>query len=306
MQKMNRFGHLDLKEKHNLMGSLFVLPFVIGFVFIFLPAIYQSFIYSVNELTLNADGYTMTSVGFTNYIKAFMIDPYFKIILWESLTRMSTDIPVILIFSFFMANLLNQKFVGRTAARTLFFLPVILSTGLIASVEAGNMVMDIYRSGSTFNNGMSSELMQIFDLEDMLLESRFSPQLVDIVLSSVYGLYDIVISSGVQMLVFLAGLQSISPSVFESAYVEGATKWEIFWKITLPMISPLILVNAIYTVVESFTRPSYGILEFIKEQAFRNSQYGYASALSWIYFVITGLILLVVGAILSKAVFYNE
>ena len=129
---------------------------------------------------------------------------------------------------------------------------------------------------------------------------------MDTILYAVDNTYKIVNSSGVQILIFVSALQSINPSVFEAAKVEGATKWEEFWKITFPLLTPMILVNIVYTVVDSFTNPAYKVLDYIESQAFEGNRLGYASALSWAYFLIVLMVLGVVWRLIARRVQYLE
>lgn len=298
---------MSLKSKQNRAGYIFVLPFIIGLVAIFIPSMIQSFIFSINDIKITLDGYELISIGFSNFDKAFNVDANFRRILYESVTSMGTNVLVIIIFSFVIANILNQKFKGRTAARVIFFLPVILATGIVSRVEANDLILGtIYKTGNEIDTGVASQLFNFAQLEMILYNSKLNPALIDTVLMSLYGLYNIVVSSGVQILIFLAGLQSVPSSLFEAAYVEGCTGWEAFWKITLPMISPLILVNAVYTVVSSFTDPNNRVMAYIDEKAFMGNQYGFASAMAWIYFLVIAVALCLVGFIISRKVYYQE
>ena len=145
------------------------------------------------------------------------------------------------------------------------------------------------------------------NVSGLLLEYTDLPvSAINFLASAVNGIYSIIIASGVQILIFLAGLQSISPSLYEASAMEGATAWESFWKITFPMISPLILVNSIYTIIDSFTSETNAIMKDIKATIFDEVKYGLGSAMAWIYFVCIAIILLIVGGIISRHVFYND
>lgn len=300
-----------LEAKKNRMGYLFVLPFIIGLLAIFLPALYNSIVYSFSEVAIRLDDVQVTSAGFENYIKAFTEDTEFRVLLLSAMQRTVQDLVVIIIFSFFIATLLNQEFRGRGAARTIFFLPVILATGIIANADANSLVANTFASntntGAVISSAFGSGGMQtLLSLQDLLYSLNLPTTVMNTILTAVENTYNVVNSSGVQIIIFLAALQSISPSIFEAARVEGATKWEEFWKITFPMITPMILVNVIYTIVDSFTNPQYGILEYIQEQAFSNSKIGFASALSWIYFIFVAVLLALVTAIISKRIHYLD
>lgn len=290
--------------RKNRFGYVCILPFLIGFLWFFLPSLIETGYYAFNDVSLGVrDGLHFEFLGWDNFSRAFSIDAHFLMLLTNVIQGMLRDLIVITIFSFFIANVLNQKFFLRGFARVVFFLPVILATGLIASAETGDLLSGLYQSntGGEVAAGMVSQggLSQFFDLEELLLSSNLSPQLVGVITGAVDGIYDVVNSSGVQILIFLAGLQSISPSIFEASKVEGATKWEEFWKITFPIMMPMIFVAAIYTLIDSFTKPAYGILEYIRQWGFTQGRLGYASALSLIYAVVVlaamGLVALVLG-----------
>lgn len=303
------FGGLTFKK--NLKGYLFILPFLIGLVTIFLPSIYYSIQYSFSKVTINLDSLSIQKVGFLNYYNAFAVDTKFRVLITSAIQGMLLDLIIIIIFSFFVASILNQKFLGRGFARMIFFLPVLLSAGIIASVDAGNLIMNTFNSTTNTNTTISSAFTNsaysfLFSLDDLLKSTKLNSSVIQVIISAVDNTYDIVNASGVQILIFLSALQSISPSIFESAEVEGATKWEEFWKITFPMITPMILVNVIYTIVDTFTNPKYGILAYIQAQGFDNNQLGFASALSWIYFIVIILIMGIICGAISKRIQYLD
>lgn len=298
---------LTLRGKDARAGYLFILPFLIGFFGLFISMLVKSISFSFSNMEVTADGYALTKAaknGLEHYIRAFSIDPDFTLRLGKSVAQMCTSVPLILIFSFFAATVLNQKFKGRALARSIFFFPVILTSGIVLGIEQSDLLL----------SSMNGEVMtNAEDLESMMGVARFLAEYTslprDIIMylsNAVTGIYDIVIASGVQILVFLAGLQSISPSLYEASNMEGATGWENFWKITFPMISPLILVNALYTIIDSFTSAGNEMMSSITTTIFTDVKYGYGSAMAWIYFVAIALILAVVGGIISKHVFYYD
>lgn len=240
-------------------------------------------------------------VQWANYEKALFIDPDFIRTLVESVGQMFFDVPIILIFSFFAATLLNQNFKGRGIVRVIFFLPVIMVSGVIGSTNTAAMI----REGMQMESEQSAIMMSTA-LADFLLQMEMSPQFTMYIMKAVDGISDVVVQSGVQILVFLAGLQSIPSSLYESASIEGATAWESFWKITFPMIGSLILVNTVYTIVNSFTSSKNEVIRMIKNVISQNIDYGLASAMSWIYFIVIALIVSIAMVCISKRVFYHE
>jgi len=214
---------------------------------------------------------------------------------------------MILIFSLFMAVMLNQKMVGRAAFRAIFFVPVILATGLVDSALQGTYSsMD----GMAIEDGASEEsaadqLVNVMDIQRLFQGMAIGDGLLNYVTEAINNIYDIVNRSGVQMLIFLAGLQSISPAIYESVSIDGATAWETFWKITFPMISPMILVNAVYTIIDSFTAGSNKVISYIAGE-YSGSAGVLSSAMSWIYFTVVILIIAAFAGIFSSFIFYRK
>lgn len=304
-------GKQKLAKRKNRAGYIFVLPFIIGLVFIFVPTLIQSLIYSFSDVKINFNNISTTFVGLKNYKDSFLTDVYFREILLNAVSGILTNTLIILIFSFFISNLLNQKFVGKGLARVVFFLPVILATGIIAAADANNLVTNIFSSESNTANSVatafsSGGFSKLFNLKSIITAINISPNLTNTILYAIDNTYSIVNSSGVQILIFLSALQSISPSLFESARVEGATKWEEFWKITFPILTPMILVNSVYTIVDCFTNPKYKVLEYIKVKAFNDNLFGFASSMSWIFFLIIAIIIGIVFALVSRRVHYLD
>ncbi len=309
-KKRRKIASLDRKKARA--GWFFVLPFVVGFVLIYLPIVLDSITLSFNWMsTVQGGGYELTFVGFENYRAALFDDPDYVKTLVSGLQNLAFDIPAIIIFSLFMAILLNQKMAGRAAFRAIFFIPVILSTGLMESIEAQNIIGDYMDSAEGIDDGSgssaASDIVSAMDIERLFANMKVGTELVEYVVGMINNIYDIVNRSGVQMLIFLTGLQSISPAIYESCSIDGATAWETFWKITLPMISPMILVNAVYTIIDSFTTDSNVVMTFIaRAQSSNNNGRSLSTAMAWMYFLIVILILAIVAGIMSAFVFYQK
>ena len=305
--KKRRRG-LSLTTKKALSGWLFVLPFVIGILFIYAPIIFDSIKYTFMD---SASIYTgeMKWIGFENYVYIFTTDEWFSVTIVDGLKDLILQIPAIVIFSLFMAIILNQKMVGRTVFRAIFFLPVILCTGIIDSIDTQSAFMDQVegsQGGIDDNTGAAAGgIVSALDVEALLSNIKLGSELVDIVTTLINNIFDIVSRSGVQMLIFLSGLQSISPSIYESCQVEGASAWETFWKITLPMISPMILVNAVYTVIDLFTAADNRVMSYISK-IYGTSAYGPAGAMTWVYIGIVLIFIAVVALLMKTVVFYQK
>ncbi|MBR2354327.1 MAG: sugar ABC transporter permease [Clostridia bacterium] len=307
--KKKKIASLDKRKARG--GWIFVLPFVIGFILIYLPIVIDSLKYSFCTMEVSKGGElpTFTFVGWANYGdaligKAVSGNASFIQKLIEGLSNMIFDIPMILIFSLFMAVLLNQKMAGRAVFRAIFFVPVILATGLMEPLLAeGIEAAD--SSGLDDGTGREGADSLTMVVENMMSNMAVGQGLVDYVVTVISNIADIINRSGVQMLIFLAGLQSISPAIYESVQIDGATAWETFWKITLPMISPMILVNGVYTIIDSFTREKNVVMSFIQSVSGEHGD-AIGSAMSWMYFLVVVLIIAIVVGIMSAFVFYQK
>ncbi|MBR7151739.1 MAG: sugar ABC transporter permease [Clostridia bacterium] len=309
-KKRKKIASLDRRKARS--GWFFILPFLIGFVVIYLPMIYDSIVMSLSEIHMaeaGMGGYTLEFVGFKNYIDAFSSDPLFAKRLVEGLKTLAFDIPSILIFSLFMAVMLNQKMAGRAIFRSIFFVPVIISTGIMESIAAQDILNNYMGSTEGIDDGSGSsaatELVSSMDLKLLFANMKVGTGVVDYVVEAINNIFNIVNRSGVQMLIFLSALQSINPAIYESCKIDGATSWETFWKITFPMISPMILVNGIYTIIDSFTNSQNVVMAYIADTYSKGSEV-LSSAMAWIYFLIVIVVVAIIGAIFSAFVFYGR
>ena len=210
--KKKKIASLDRRKARS--GWFFVLPFIIGFVIIYLPMVYESIVMSFNKLDMSGAsgaGYALEFVGWENYQKALFEDPDFVETLVSGLGQMAFDIPAILIFSLFMAVMLNQKAAGRGAFRAIFFIPVILSTGIMESIAAADIMNEYMEDSSGIDDGSgkstADQLISTMDMERLFANMKVGEGLVSYVTTAINNIYDIVNRAGVQMLIFLSGLQ---------------------------------------------------------------------------------------------------
>ncbi len=304
MMKIGKKRKQDLQAKKALTGYLFILPFIIGFLAFMVKPLAESLMMSFSNVKIQTGqgGFVMEWVGLSNYIKAFTIDPEFTRLLVEELTGMLVDVPAILIFSFFIALILNQSFKGRGFVRAIFFLPVILSSGVIVGLEYNNTLLQGMEELIRESN--SANITTV--LEDILVTDSMGSRFMKIVFDVVNHVYDIAIASGIQIVIFLSGLQTVTASMYEAAKIEGCTAWESFWKITLPMVSSLILVNLIYTIIDFFIKSDNQVMQKINDTMIPKMDYGFSSAMAWVYFGAVMLIIAVFAAIISRRVYYYE
>ena len=307
--KKRKISSLDKRKAR--VGWIFVLPFIVGFAFVYLPIITDSFWLAFNKMTIvTGGGYQLEFVGFENFQYALFTDASFVQTLVEGLGQLAFEVPAILLFSLFMAVLLNQKMMGRAAFRAIFFLPVVLATGIMETIESQNILGTYMGESSGIDDGSGSSAAEgivfAMDIEVLFSNMKVGGDLVEVVVGIVNDIYSIVNRSGVQMLIFLSGLQSISPAIYEACKIDGATGWETFWKITFPMISPMILVNAVYTIIDSFTTESNTVMSYISSAAGKTNGEVISTAMAWIYFLIVVVILAAVAGIMSMFVFYQR
>ncbi len=309
-KKRKRGASLDVRKARA--GWVFILPFLIGFALIYLPIIIDSIKYSFHEIDIViGGGFELTWVGLANYRHALFVDTGFVTTLFSSLQQLILDIPSIVLFSLFIAIILNQKIAGRAAFRAIFFIPVILTTGLIDSIDSSNTLSQIMEEADGFDDGSgqtskANEIISVMDVEALFENMMVGKEILTYVVGLVNNIFNIVNRCGVQMLIFLSGLQGISPAIYESCSIDGASGWETFWKVTLPMVSPMILVNTIYTVIDAFTSSNNEVMAHI--EGVRNQADGnvIAAAMSWMYFLVVILIIAAVAGLLSAFVFYQR
>lgn len=301
MKKQKKLA--GLQKRKAISGYLFILPFILGFLVFMVQPLFQSLKMSFCNVDVSAGGFKNNFTGLSNYIRAFTIDTEFTRLLVEEISRMCINALAIMVFSFFVALILNQKFKGRAFVRAIFFLPVILSSGVILGVEYDNALLSSIQEAVEETNAGTSITAAI---EQILITSGIGSKAFEVVFEIVDGIYDVAISSGIQIIIFLSGLQTISPSMYEAAQIEGCTSWESLWKITFPMISSLFLVNWIYTIIDFCMRTDNEVMEKINEEMITQINYGFASAMSWVYFLIVIAIIGVSSLIISKGVYYYD
>ena len=310
--KKRKIASLDRRKARA--GWIFILPFIIGFVLIYVPMVFDSIMMSFQKVSVVGGVLKKEFIGIQNYTYALGTykgsDGTFLQVLVSGLASLAFDLPAILIFALFMAVMLNQKAAGRGFFRAIFFIPVILSTGVMDSIATLDTSVEHAEGGIDDGSG-SSNMVSTMDIQTLFESMAVGGELVAYVVDIINNIYNVVNRSGVQMLIFLAGLQSISPAIYESCKIDGATAWETFWKITLPMISPMILVNGVYTIIDSFTTASNPMMSYISGvYSSTGVEAGGArpvsSAMAWMYFMVVILIVAVIASILSAFVFYQR
>ncbi len=313
-EKKIKESKISYERRKGLYGYGFIALWFVGVIYMFIIPLVQSLWYSLSycELVSQPDimeKYGMDGPGiytewndFGNYKKAFTEDPNYPQNLVSSLGETAYSVPLILVFSLFVALLLNDKFKGRTFARAIFFLPVLIATGPVLQVINGDMLAQGVGEASQFSALFKADFVQEF-LQFMGL-NNISQSFADMVSEITGTILNLIWDSGIQILIFISALQQIPVSAKEAASMEGATGWEFFWKITFPTISPMIFANLIYTVIDAFVKTDNPVMQQVMSYA-RSWDYGFSSAMAWAYFVIVAAVLGIISAIVSKFIFYQ-
>lgn len=302
---MKRKTRLTLSRKRAITGLLFISPWLIGFLSFYVKGLIQTVRMALGDVAqAETGGFDITFAGLKNIKYAFLSDATFNQILVDSVVDIVIDVPLIIFFSLFMAILLNGKYKGRTFFRVVLFLPVIMNAGII--VTALEEAQTAISGGlSSVADGMAvsgnSSMMKVLSA---FIEFGVPEKILSYLAQAVERIFTVVRASGVQIIIFIAALQSINPSLYEVAKIEGATSYETFWKVTFPMVSPMILTNVVYTIVDSFANSE--IVEKAEDMAFISFQYGYSSAMTLISTIVVCFILLVVGYLISRRVHYHN
>ncbi len=303
----------SLEKRRANSGYIFVLPFILGILLIYLPILIDSIWFSFNSFIAGTDenGFAaevLQFAGFKHYVSVFTSTTTMTKLL-ASIQQLIFEVPAIIIFSLFIAVVLNQKMLGRAVFRAIYFVPVIIATGLMISINGDDTMTDQMEGGINDGSGTTAGggIINMLDVQALFSSMAVGTELVAYVVSLVNSIYSIINYSGVQMLIFLAGLQSISPSIYEACRIDGASGWETFWKVTFPMISPMILVNSVYTIIDSFTRTNSPMMRYIDEVRLRGGDSANeATAMYWVYFIFVIAIIGIVAAIASTMVFYQR
>ena len=291
-QKRKR-KQLSMRTKDRMKGLVFVSPFIIGMLAFFVYPVFLSLRLSFGKID-NIIGLKISWAGLTNYLRAFLIDVNFVPIFLQVVKDTIVKFPLTIVLSLIIAIMVNRDIKGKGMFRVIFFIPFLLGTGEVMK--------------QLLNQGVDTQVLSITDgrIIPYNVLNYFGGTVVEAV-QNVLGVIVLVLwGCGVQILLFLAGLQSISPALYEAAKIDGATEWEVFWKVTIPMISPMLLLNLIYTIVDSFTNVTNPMLEYIQSYGFTKAQFEYGAAMGWIYFLFVGLVVAAVFALMKNYMHTNE
>lgn len=289
-QKRNR-GIVELKSRYGLM---FISPWILGIIIFFLVPLIQSVVYSFSEMTVTSNGIVTSFVGLANYKEILLSDINYMPWLEESLISFFYSLPIILLLSMVMALILNQKFRGRLFFRALYFLPVIIATGGVIKLIFQTTSSDVS------NIGVSDSLSSgMFSIDDIIVWLDLDTEIAVYIQTIISKIFDLIWNCGIQIVLFLAGLQSVPASLYEASKVEGATKWEEFWFITFPMLSRVTLLVAIFTMVELITNERTTLVSETYSMM-RSGIYDTTSAMLWFYFLISGIVMAIIVFLFNR------
>ena len=299
---LRRRHKMSYERKKGLYGYGFIGIWIIGVLTFFIRPLIGVFEFAFCNININQQvgGYTLSWNNYKWIKFAFQTDPSFLRSMVTSFLSMFYSVPGIVIFSLTIAVILNQNFRGRTFARAVFFLPVIVTSGVVISIIQGDSMSTVVLSGSK-----GGSMVQAFGLSNFLYSLNLNADIVNFISNFTNQMFNFAWKSGVQILLFIAALQTISPDLYEASSIEGATGWEDFWKITIPMISPMILLASIYTIVDSFTDYSSSTMTYITDQVKNNGRIEYGSVLAIIYSLLALLVIGIVYVVIDRMVFYS-
>jgi ABC-type sugar transport system permease subunit len=282
-----KFNALTNRQREALTGYAFISVWLIGFIFLTMIPLIESLVYAFNRITIvGGEGIRLTFVGITNFVQVFSTDLTFLSRLQNFVLEMLLFVPVMNILAILIAILLNRQFKFRGFFRAIFFLPVIITSGPV--------IAELLRQGAGTLPALTESGLLI------ILEQILPPFLNGPMQSLFSQIIFMLWFSGVQVVLYLAGLQKLDQSMYEAAQIDGANVWESFWKITLPSLRPMIVVSTVYTIVTLATFANNPLIVWISSTMFNpNLGYGYASSLAWVYFFVIAVLLLLSTRLIS-------
>ncbi|MBO5357695.1 MAG: sugar ABC transporter permease [Clostridia bacterium] len=284
-------GLETLKSRY---AFIFLSPWIVGMVFFFLMPIIQSAYFSFAHISIEMDGIKTSFMGLDNFKYILFKDTQYIDSFIEAVTDMLISVPFILVVSLILAVLLNNKFRGRLFFRSLFFMPVIIASGVVLDLYLGAASSNA--TEVAVNDAVSFGMM---DFSEIFTALNLPTAIESYLSVALDNLFMLVWQSGIQIILFIAGLQSIPDLLYEVAHVEGATKWEEFWFITLPMLGRTMFLVIVFTIVENITKSNNEIISH-GYNFFNNMDYGRGSASLWFYFLVVGIVMAIVLFIYNK------
>lgn len=296
-----RHRPLSYETKKRYYAYGFIALWLVGLVFYFFRPLIAMLRYTVSDIEFTETGYRLVNVGFREFDRALRTDNKFVQQLVGSIGTMLYQVPIILFFSLAVALLLNRPFRGRTAARAVFFIPVIVTSGAVLSVLNG--------SGTSGENSLlqtqTNNMFSVTGSSEILYELGLPQQVTELLVDTANDIFGLSWRSGVQILILLAALQTVAPQLYEAARVEGATGWDTFWKLTVPSISPMLLLCLVYSVIDSFVDSDNVLIRYIRSYM-GQLDVEYSSTMVLLYSVVVFAIVGLVFLLTRRLVFYAD
>ncbi len=295
MRQTKRRGIEEVKRRN---GFMFILPWLFGVLVFFAIPLLTSMIYSFCNVRFSSDGLSYTFAGLKHYKRLLLEDPNYLDSLLASVTGIFSSLPIIISLSLIIAILLNQKFKGRMFMRAIFFFPVIIASGPVmdcmATLGTGGFTTTVYETGTA-----TSAYMEVIDFNQVLLNLNLPQQFNSLLTDYLSDTFNLIWSCGIQIILFISGLQMIPEQLYEVGKVEGATAWEKFWYITIPSLGQVILLVIIYTMIELFISKS-NLVDLAIHQMTAKNVLDYTTAQLWTYFAVVLIIIGIVIGIYNK------
>ena len=291
---------MSYEKKKQLYGLGFISLWLIGLAQYFIRPLINLVRFSLSDIVITDTGFVLEHVGLRWYNQVLLIEPGFLQSLALSFGELVYRIPIIVVFSLLIAIILNQKFKGRLFARAVFFVPVIVASGIVIEIISGDIMSEMLRGGDRVPAG---SMLQMLNFSNLLLQLGLPVRMILPVINAASDVFALAWRSGVQILILIAGLQTISPALYEASSIEGATGWENLWKITIPMISPMIVLVVIYTVIDAFVSYDNWLMRDITSAATRLDT-SRAAAMAFTYFLVVLVFVVILYAIINKFALY--
>lgn len=288
-----------LTERREAIGYIFIIPWIIGSSVFFIYPFLQSIWFAFCNLSFSENGLVTDFIGFENFKIVFFESPTVFQKFASSIGQTLSELVLVITVSFFLSIILNQEFKGKVVARAIFSLPLIVSSGVLLSIFKGNLF------SQSQDALQQSTVFEAAGIQSILENTGLGTGFVEMIVKNVNMIVDMLWKSGVQLIVFLAGLQSIPVSFYEVCDIEGSTSWQKFWRVTFPVMMPFVFLNIIYTIIDSFTYYSNPIMKQILTY-FNNLQYSLSNALAFAYFIVIIVITGIIAKLLSGHIVYTE
>lgn len=282
---MKKKKHRSIEQIKSSYGYMFTLHWVIGFILFFAIPIFQSLRYSFSDVIMDFP-VNISFVGITNYKELLTVDPDYTSNIMADMGRFLYSLPIIILLSIVIALLLNQNFKGRLFFRAMYFTPVIIASGVVMELMFKTTSSDLVSAGVS-----SSITDSMFSVEDVVAWLNLPDSIAEYVKQIINAIFDLVWSCGIQIVLVIAGLQSIPSSLYEASRVEGASKWQEFWFITFPMLGSVTLLVIVYTTVDLFTSMKNIVVSKALSMMSTGGVYDIPSAMLWFYFLVMSAVM---------------